>query len=225
MKTPLSIAAAGLILLFASAPSLITSTAQGAAARSNALEGGTTHIMLSETTPPRRDAKRRTVRPRAIAKPRASGRAKVTRSKIKAGRISKVAKATETPKPIELAKTHRLAVQVTANDPAAMTLALNNVSNAVEHYRALGQPLEVEVVAYGPGLHMLRDDTSPVKERLHLMSTSMKNVTFKGCGNTQSNMQKAEGKSIPIVAEASVVPSGVVRLIELQEGGWSYLRP
>jgi uncharacterized protein len=38
-------------------------------------------------------------------------------------------------------------------------------------------------------------------------------------------MEKAEGHAISIVPEASVVPSGVVHLMELQEGGWSYLRP
>jgi len=58
---------------------------------------------------------------------------------------------------------HRLVVQVDVNDPAVMNLALNNVNNVVQHYGALGQTVEIEVVAYGPGLHMLREDTSPVK--------------------------------------------------------------
>ena len=38
-------------------------------------------------------------------------------------------------------------------------------------------------------------------------------------------LEKAEGHAIPIVPEATVVPSGVVRLMELQEAGWSYVRP
>jgi intracellular sulfur oxidation DsrE/DsrF family protein len=38
-------------------------------------------------------------------------------------------------------------------------------------------------------------------------------------------MSKQEGKEIPILSEARVVPSGVVRLIELQEKGYSYIRP
>jgi len=39
-----------------------------------------------------------------------------------------------------------------------MNLALNNVSNVTEHYRELGQKVEIEVVAFGPGLYMVRDD-------------------------------------------------------------------
>ena len=120
---------------------------------------------------------------------------------------------------------HRLAVQVDVNDPAVMNLALNNVSNAAQHYRELGQKVEIEVVAFGPGLHMLRDDTSPVKARIKSMSEAMPNLTFAACGNTRENMTKAEAKDIPIISQAKVVNAGVVRLMELQERGWSYLRP
>jgi intracellular sulfur oxidation DsrE/DsrF family protein len=89
---------------------------------------------------------------------------------------------------------HRLAVQVDVNDPAVMNLALNNVSNAVQHYSELGQKVEIELVAFGPGLHMLRDDTSPVKARIKFMSEAMPNLTFAACGNTRENMTKAEAK-------------------------------
>lgn len=120
---------------------------------------------------------------------------------------------------------HRLAVQVDVNDPALMNLALNNVSNAAQHYSDLGQKVEIEVVAFGPGLHMLRDDTSPVKGRIKAMSETMRDLTFSACGNTRDNMTKNEGKDIPLISQAKVTKSGVIRLMELQERGWSYLRP
>jgi intracellular sulfur oxidation DsrE/DsrF family protein len=120
---------------------------------------------------------------------------------------------------------HRLAVQVDVNDPAVMNLALNNVSNAVQHYNDIGQTIEIEVVAFGPGLHMLRDDTSPVKARIKSMGETMPRLTFSACGNTRENMTKTEAKEIPLVSQAKVVKAGVVRLMELQERGWSYLRP
>ena len=120
---------------------------------------------------------------------------------------------------------HRLAVQVDVNDPAIMNLALNNVSNAAQHYSELGQKVKIELVAFGPGLHMLRDDTSPVKARIKSMSEAMPNLTFSACGNTRENMTRAEAKDIPIISQAKVVNAGVVRLMELQEQGWSYLRP
>lgn len=120
---------------------------------------------------------------------------------------------------------HRLVVQVNVNDPAIMNLALNNVSNLTQYYAALGQKVNIEVIAFGPGLHMLRDDTSPVKARIKSMSEITPHVAFSACGNTRANMAKNEAKDIPLISEAKLVTSGVVRLMELQERGWSYLRP
>lgn len=123
------------------------------------------------------------------------------------------------------AKAHNLILQVNTNDPAAMNLALNNAMNVAQYYKDLGERAKIEVVTFGPGLHMLRDDTSPVKSRLEEMALSTPEVSFKACGNTQERMHKAENKDIPIVRQAEVVKSGVVRVMELQEKGWSYVKP
>jgi intracellular sulfur oxidation DsrE/DsrF family protein len=125
------------------------------------------------------------------------------------------------------AKVHRLAIQVDQNDPALMNLALNNATNAIQYYRDKGEDVEIDLVAYGPGLNMLRDDTSPVKDRIkHLKDLAFPGkIQFSACGNTKHGMEKKEGHAISILPEATVVPSGVVRLMELQEQGWSYVRP
>ena len=132
----------------------------------------------------------------------------------------------KTPAPRKSGETqHRLVLQVDTNDPAAMNLALNNAANVDQYYSDRGEPVEIEVITFGPGLHMLRDDTSPVKDRIKSMAENRPSVKFMACGNTQENMSRVEKKKIPLVAQASVVPSGVVRIMELQELGWSYIRP
>src|SRR6478735_9272905 len=85
--------------------------------------------------------------------------------------------------------------------------------------------VSIEVVTFGPGLHMLRDDTSPVKARIEVLALSSPEIFFKACGNTRENMSKAEGKEVPLISEAKVVKSGVVRVMELQEQGWTYVKP
>lgn len=139
-----------------------------------------------------------------------------------------------TPKQFELAriapssaakKEHRLILQVNTSDSASMNLALNNALNVAQYYKEVGEEVKVEVITFGPGLHMLRDDTSPVKARIEEMALSTPEVSFKACGNTQEKMQKAENKDIPIVAQAQVVRSGVVRVMQLQEQGWTYVKP
>jgi intracellular sulfur oxidation DsrE/DsrF family protein len=138
---------------------------------------------------------------------------------------TQISYAAKTSAPTVQKPLHRVAVQIDVNDPAVMNLALNNVSNVAQHYRQIGEKVEIEVVVFGPGLHMLRDDTSPVKERIKSMSETMPYVAFSACGNTRENMKKAEAKDIPLISQAKVVKAGVVRLMELQERGWSYLRP
>jgi len=122
-------------------------------------------------------------------------------------------------------KLHRLVLQVNTNEPAMMNLALNNATNVAQYYQDLGEKVKIEVVTFGPGLHMLRDDTSPVKARIKAIKESTPAISFKACGNTQENMHKAENKEIPLIPEATVVKSGVVRVMELQEQGWTYVRP
>ena len=122
-------------------------------------------------------------------------------------------------------KTHKIAIQVSENDTGTMNLALNNVANLAQYYSGNGQLWSIEVVAYGPGLHMLRADDSPVRDRLHAIKQSINDVTFSACANTMKGMEKAEGHPIAIVADARIVPAGVVRLAELQEQGYSYIKP
>ncbi|MEA2890641.1 MAG: uncharacterized protein QOI05_1434 [Bradyrhizobium sp.] len=124
-------------------------------------------------------------------------------------------------------KPHRVSIQVDQNDPQVMNLALNNATNVIEYYRAKNEDVDVDIVTYGPGLHMLRDDTSPVKDRIKRLKELAfpGKIQFSACNNTKQNMEKTEGKAVPIISDATIVPSGVVRLMELQEQGWSYVRP
>jgi intracellular sulfur oxidation DsrE/DsrF family protein len=122
-------------------------------------------------------------------------------------------------------KAHRLILQVNTNEPAVMNLALNNAANAEQHYKSIGEKVQIKIVTFGPGLNMLRDDTSPVKERIKSLAETSRSISFAACGNTRVNMSRAEQKEISLISQATVVSSGVVRVMELQEQGWSYLRP
>jgi uncharacterized protein len=125
----------------------------------------------------------------------------------------------------QTAKPHRVVIHVDDNDAARMNLALNNATNITQYYSGKGETVEIEIVTYGPGLHMLRADTSPVKDRIKTFDQSMPNVTFAACENTRAGMKRTENKEIELLTEAKSVPSGVVHMIERQEQGWSYIRP
>jgi intracellular sulfur oxidation DsrE/DsrF family protein len=158
-------------------------------------------------------------------KPKAGPSSKAVAGKPKANPASKPAVAGANAALVT--KPHRIVIQVDQNDPAVMNLALNNATNVIDYYRAKREDVHVDLVTYGPGLHMLRDDTSPVKDRIKQLKgyAFPSTVQFSACNNTKENMQKQEGKPVSIVSDATLVPSGVVHLMELQEKGWSYVRP
>ena len=120
---------------------------------------------------------------------------------------------------------HKVVFHVDDNDPKRMHMALNNIKNTKAYYKKAGQDVEIELVAYGPGLHMLRADTSPVKDRIATMALEIEGLQFSACGNTHARMSKKAGKDVVLLDEAQKVPSGVVRLIQLQEQGYAYIRP
>jgi uncharacterized protein len=123
------------------------------------------------------------------------------------------------------ARAHRLAIQVNTEDPTAMRHAISNALNAAKAYQEVNQSLEVQIVTYGPGIHMFRADTSPVKDLLPFLRANLPEVAFIVCGNSKVIMEQKEGRTLALVDGAQVVQAGIVRLMELQEAGWSYIRP
>ena len=120
---------------------------------------------------------------------------------------------------------HRVVIHVDDNDPRRMNMALNNASNVNKYYADKGEEVEIEIVAYGPGLHMLLAGSSPVSKRIASFEQNFDNVSFKACGNTHRKMSRKAGKEIALLPQAEMVPSGVIQLIQRQEEGWSYVRP
>ncbi len=122
-------------------------------------------------------------------------------------------------------KVHRVVIHVDDKDPKRMNMALNNAQNIDAYYKEKGEEVIIEIVTYGPGLHMLRADTSPVKKRIKSFGENFDNISFRACGNTKRKMSKKAGAEIMLLPQAKMVPSGVVHLMERQEQGWSYVRP
>lgn len=120
---------------------------------------------------------------------------------------------------------HRIVFQVNTDDQVPMKHAVSNSINLVRHYRELGEAARVEIVAYGDGISMFRADASPVRDVLEYMRVNFPEIAFTVCGNTKAIIEQREGHVMPLIEGTTVVPFGIVRLVELQEAGWSYIRP
>ncbi len=111
-----------------------------------------------------------------------------------------------------------IVIQVSDNNPATWNQALNVAENVPTHY---GVPLDVEVVAFGAGLNMLKYD-SEVGHRLK--TAAAKGVAIKACGVTMGKMKLKEKDLYPD-ASIGVVPAGVVEIMKKQKEGWYHIRP
>lgn len=121
---------------------------------------------------------------------------------------------------------NKVVFHVDQNDPKVMNLTLNNVQNMLKYFKKTGEKVTIEVVTYGPGLNMLRKDKTPVGKRITAIAKENSDIQFSACKNTIAAMtKKAKGKKPPLVGEAKEVPSGVVRLLQLQQQGYAYIKP
>ena len=111
----------------------------------------------------------------------------------------------------------RVVFQVSDNDAAKWNLALNNARNVQQD---LGRGnVEIEIVAYGPGLGMLKME-SKVADRLAPALDS--NVSLVACENTMTNTKVNKSE---MYGGISYVQAGVTHIMKRQREGWAYIRP
>ena len=115
---------------------------------------------------------------------------------------------------------HKVVIQVSSDDARTQTIAMNN---AVNLQKALGMDnVTIEIVAYGPGLSML---IGGAKQSQRVSSLAKQDIVFSACGNTMKKVEKKQGKPLVLSDGVGVVSAGVLRIMELQEQGYSYVRP
>ena len=114
-------------------------------------------------------------------------------------------------------KRHRIVIQVSDNDPTKWNLALNNAKNLQDDVGAAN--VDIEIVAYGPGIGMLKLE-SPTGARI---ADAMKaNVKVLACENTMRGQKLTKDDMLTGI---SYVPAGVTEIMKKQGEGWAYLRP
>jgi len=108
-------------------------------------------------------------------------------------------------------------IQVSDADQGKWNLALNNAKNIQTDLGASN--VDVEIVAYGPGIGMLKMD-SPVGGRIDEATTA--GVKVIACENTMKGQKLTRADMLNGIG---YVPAGVVELMSKQQQGWAYIRP
>jgi uncharacterized protein len=115
------------------------------------------------------------------------------------------------------AQAYKVVLQVSDADPAKWNLALNNANN-IQHDLGKGN-VAIEIVAYGPGLAMLKGDS---KVSARLAQALDHSIGLMACENTMRNTKTPKEE---MYSGISYVDAGVVHIMKRQREGWQYIRP
>lgn len=122
-------------------------------------------------------------------------------------------------------QTHRLVIHVNAPEREIMIEALHNATNVIDHYRSEGDTVAIEIVANGRGVTMFAKDLSPVAKEIADIHTKYKQIIFDACAISLSHTSEALNRKLEVLPPAHLVPSGAVRILELEEQHYAYLKP
>jgi len=111
----------------------------------------------------------------------------------------------------------KVVMQVSDADPAKWNLALNNAKNVQTDLGAAN--VDIEIVAYGPGIGMLKVESVVGNRVGEAMAAGIKVVA---CENTLQAQKLTHADMLPKI---DYVPAGVVELMQKQQQGWAYIRP
>ncbi len=118
---------------------------------------------------------------------------------------------------------HKIVYQL---DDAGVEKARFVLGNMENHIRGVGgwQNIEAfELVVFGPALRTFVDKTMDSVVRQRLEALQAQGVTFGACGNTMKAFNLTLG-DLPRGTKP-LPEGGVVRIMELQEAGYTYIRP
>ena len=107
--------------------------------------------------------------------------------------------------------------QVSDGDAAKWNLALNNAANVQQELGS--NNVEIEIVAFGPGISMLKAESTA---GTRVSDATQSGVKIVACENTMKAQKLTKADMNPNV---SFVPAGVVEIMKRQGEGWAYIRP
>jgi intracellular sulfur oxidation DsrE/DsrF family protein len=111
----------------------------------------------------------------------------------------------------------RVVLQVSDGDPAKWNLALNNAKNVQADLGAAN--VDIELVAYGPGIGMLKADSVVGNRVDEAIAAGVKVVA---CENTMKGQKLTQADMLNRI---DYVQAGVVEIMQRQQQGWAYIRP
>ena len=115
---------------------------------------------------------------------------------------------------------HKVALQLSENDPKKAGLVISVANNLLKFYDP--DKVAVEIVAFGPGIDLLRPDNP---SRKAVESLVAQGVRVDICLNTVDTVERETGKRPEFLSVATPVQVGVAQILHLTENGYTLVKP
>jgi hypothetical protein len=115
---------------------------------------------------------------------------------------------------------HKIVLQLSDNDPHKQALVISVANNLLKFYDP--DKVAIEVVAFGPGIDLLRSENPSRKQVESLIAQG---VRFDVCLNTVDTIERESGRRPDIMPAATPVQVGVGQILLLTENGYTLVRP
>jgi intracellular sulfur oxidation DsrE/DsrF family protein len=115
---------------------------------------------------------------------------------------------------------HKIVLQLSDNDPRKQGLVISVANNLMKFYDP--DKIAVEVVAFGPGIELLKPD-NPNRKLVESLVAQGARVDI--CLNTVDTLERDTGKRPDFIAAATPVQVGVAQILLLTENGYTLVRP
>jgi len=117
----------------------------------------------------------------------------------------------------------RLVLHVGDPDRARFENTLEEVRGMLKAAHGRGQRMELEILANGTGLNLLRVKTSPVAEKLARLQAEFPELSLVACGQGLNRLQ-SQGDDIRLVPGVVTADSALDQIVRRMNQGWAYLR-
>ncbi|MGD8999044.1 MAG: hypothetical protein PVF75_01400 [Granulosicoccaceae bacterium] len=121
-------------------------------------------------------------------------------------------------------KVWRIVMHVNTLDDYLQNTLLEETEHAFETFKANNRELEVEIVAYGPGIEFLMPERSLYTDRIISMQKRYPNLTFTACERSYNRLKRKMGNEPKLIKNTKVAASGIREIIQRQQEGWHYIR-
>lgn len=121
------------------------------------------------------------------------------------------------------AEPQKFIVHVGSSNPVRLKTALDETENLLDSYRQSNRKLQVEIVANGGGVDLLRTDVSPYAQRIALMQEKYPNLDLIACGQTIKKLED-KGVHVQLLPHTGVASSALDQIALRLKQDWSYIK-